>query len=212
MGVFIKTCGLFRDEDINYVNKLNIDFIGFVFVYNSKRRVDESKAYNLKKKLNNNIKVVGVFKNSDIDFIINLINKNIIDMVQLHGDENNDFIFNLKSKVNIPIIKSVGVKDRESFDTNYISDFILLDNYNSGSGNVFDWKYLVDKLDKDNNFKIEFSKKYFLAGGINVNNIKEALLFKPYCIDLSSGLETNGVKDFNKMKIISDAMKNNKIY
>lgn len=200
----IKTCGLFREEDIDYANKLDADYIGFVFASGSKRKVDFSLAYKLKRKLKNTIKAVGVFRDNSIDFITYLFNENIIDLVQLHGKEDNDFLDNLKSKINADIIKAISIKDEYSFNHSFISDFILLDSSNAGSGNSFDWKFLKNKLDNDKNFKKEFNAKYFLAGGININNIKEALELNPYCIDLSSGLEVNGVKDFNKMKSIID--------
>ncbi|ADG72204.1 phosphoribosylanthranilate isomerase [Brachyspira murdochii] len=200
----IKTCGLFREEDIDYANKLDADYIGFVFASGSKRKVDFSLAYKLKRKLKNTIKAVGVFRDNSIDFITYLFNENIIDLVQLHGKEDNDFLDNLKSKINADIIKAISIKDEYSFNHSFISDFILLDSSNAGSGNSFDWKFLKNKLDNDKNFKKEFNTKYFLAGGININNIKEALELNPYCIDLSSGLEVNGVKDFNKMKSIID--------
>lgn len=200
----IKTCGLFREEDIDYANKLDADYIGFVFASGSKRKVDFSLAYKLKRKLKNTIKAVGVFRDNSIDFITYLFNENIIDLVQLHGKEDNDFLDNLKSKINADIIKAISIKDEYYFNHSFISDFILLDSSNAGSGNSFDWKFLKNKLDNDKNFKKEFNTKYFLAGGININNIKEALELNPYCIDLSSGLEVNGVKDFNKMKSIID--------
>ncbi|MEI0525839.1 phosphoribosylanthranilate isomerase [Brachyspira murdochii] len=200
----IKTCGLFREEDIDYANKLDADYIGFVFASGSKREVDDSLAYKLKRKLKNTIKAVGVFRDNSIDFITYLFNENIIDLVQLHGKEDNDFLDNLKSKINADIIKAISIKDEHSINHSFISDFILLDSSNAGSGNSFDWKFLKNKLDNDKNFKKEFNTKYFLAGGININNIKEALELNPYCIDLSSGLEVNGVKDFNKMKSIID--------
>lgn len=200
----IKTCGLFREEDIDYANKLDADYIGFVFASGSKRKVDFSLAYKLKRKLKNTIKAVGVFRDNSIDFITYLFNENIIDLVQLHGKEDNDFLDNLKSKINADIIKAISIKDEYYFNHSFISDFILLDSSNAGSGNSFDWKFLKNKLDNDKNFKKEFNAKYFLAGGININNIKEALELNPYCIDLSSGLEVNGVKDFNKMKSIID--------
>ncbi|MEI0517247.1 phosphoribosylanthranilate isomerase [Brachyspira murdochii] len=200
----IKTCGLFREEDIDYANKLDADYIGFVFASGSKRKVDFSLAYKLKRKLKNTIKAVGVFRDNSIDFITYLFNENIIDLVQLHGKEDNDFLDNLKSKINADIIKAISIKYEYSFNHSFISDFILLDSSNAGSGNSFDWKFLKNKLDNDKNFKKEFNAKYFLAGGININNIKEALELNPYCIDLSSGLEVNGVKDFNKMKSIID--------
>lgn len=207
----IKTCGLFREEDINYANELKPDYIGFVFA-ESKRKVGVEKAYNLKNKLDKEIKSVGVFVNDNLDFILNLIKDKIIDIIQLHGNEDNDFLDNLKTKTNAKIIKFIPVKNAESIlnSLNIISDFILLDNLKGGAGKTFNWNYLKEAFELNNNLKKNFNEKYFLAGGLNKENIGEALKFNPYCVDLSGGLETDGVKDYEKMKYIINITKNYK--
>lgn len=207
----IKTCGLFREEDINYANKLKPNYIGFVFA-ESKRKVKFEEACNLKNKLNKEIKAVGVFVNDNFDFILNLIKDKIIDIIQLHGSEDNDFIDNLKTKTNAKIIKFIPVENAESIlnSLNIESDFILLDNLKGGVGKTFNWNYLKKAFKLNKNFKNIFNKKYFLAGGLNKENINEALKFNPYCVDLSGGLETDGIKDFNKMKYIINITKNYK--
>ena len=207
----IKTCGLFREEDINYANELKPDYIGFVFA-ESKRKVGVEKAYNLKNKLDKEIKSVGVFVNDNLDFILNLIKDKIIDIVQLHGNEDNDFLDNLKTKTNAKIIKFIPVENAESIlnSLNIISDFILLDNLKGGAGKTFNWNYLKEAFELNNNLKKNFNEKYFLAGGLNKENIGEALKFNPYCVDLSGGLETDGIKDYEKMKYIINITKNYK--
>ena len=207
----IKTCGLFREEDINYANELKPDYIGFVFA-ESKRKVRVEKAGDLKKKLDKEIKSVGVFVNDNLDFILNLIKDKIIDIVQLHGNEDNDFLDNLKTKTNAKIIKFIPVENAESIlnSLNIISDFILLDNLKGGAGKTFNWNYLKEAFELNNNLKKIFNEKYFLAGGLNKENISEALKFNPYCVDLSGGLETDGVKDYDKMKYIINITKNYK--
>ena len=207
----IKTCGLFREEDINYANELKPDYIGFVFA-DSKRKVGIEKAYNLKNKLDKEIKSVGVFVNDNLDFILNLIKDKIIDIVQLHGNEDNDFLDNLKTKTNAKIIKFIPVENSESIlnSLNIISDFILLDNLKGGAGKTFNWNYLKEAFELNNNLKKNFNEKYFLAGGLNKENIGEALKFNPYCVDLSGGLETDGIKDYDKMKYIINITKNYK--
>ena len=122
----IKTCGLFREEDIYYANELKPDYIGFVFA-ESKRKVGVEKAIDLKKKLDKEIKSVGVFVNDNLDFILNLIKDKIIDIVQLHGNEDNDFLDNLKTKTNAKIIKFIPVENSESIlnSLNILSDFIF---------------------------------------------------------------------------------------
>lgn len=207
----IKTCGLFREEDINYANELKPDYIGFVFA-ESKRKVGVEKAYNLKKKLDKEIKSVGVFVNYNLDFILNLIREKIIDIIQLHGNEDNDFLDNLKTKTNAKIIKFIPVENAYSIlnSLNIFSDFILLDNLKGGVGKTFNWNYLKEAFELNKKFIEVFNKKYFLAGGLNKENINEALKFNPYCVDLSGGLETDGIKDFEKMKYIINITKNYK--
>lgn len=207
----IKTCGLFREEDINYANELKPDYIGFVFA-ESKRKVGVEKAYNLKNKLDKEIKSVGVFVNDNLDFILNLIREKIIDIIQLHGNEDNDFLDNLKTKTNAKIIKFIPVENADSIlnSLNIFSDFILLDNLKGGVGKTFNWNYLKEAFESNKKFIEVFNKKYFLAGGLNKENINEALKFNPYCVDLSGGLETDGIKDFEKMKYIINITKNYK--
>ena len=209
----IKTCGLFREEDIDYANELKPDYVGFVFA-ESKRKVSVEKAYNLKNKLDKEIKAVGVFVNDNLDFISNLIKEKIIDIVQLHGNEDNDFLDNLKTETNAKIIKFIPVENTDSIlkSVDIPADFILLDNLKGGAGKTFNWNYLKEAFEINKNFFEIFGKKYFLAGGLNKENIEEALKFNPYCADLSGGLETNGIKDFDKMKYIINIAKNYKNY
>ena len=209
----IKTCGLFREEDIDYANELKPDYVGFVFA-ESKRKVSVEKAYNLKNKLDKEIKAVGVFVNDNLDFISNLIKEKIIDIVQLHGNEDNDFLDNLKTETNAKIIKFIPVENTDSIlkSVDKPADFILLDNLKGGAGKTFNWNYLKEAFEINKNFFEIFGKKYFLAGGLNKENIEEALKFNPYCADLSGGLETNGIKDFDKMKYIINIAKNYKNY
>ena len=141
-----------------------------------------------------------------------MIKDKIIDIIQLHGSEDNDFIDNIKIKTNSKIIKSVTVENENSIleSVNIFSDFILLDNFKCKVGKTFNWNYLKEAFKLNKNFKNIFNKKYFLAGGLNKENINEALKFNPYCVDLSGGLETDGIKDFDKMKYIINITKNYK--
>lgn len=194
----IKICGLFRVEDIQYVNEIKPDYIGFVFA-KSKRQVTYQQALNLKQQLNKDIKAVGVFVNEDIDFIVKLVNNHIIDIIQLHGSENNEYINKIKNQTHVPIIKAIKVSSADDLNVSYNVDYYLLDNKISGSGNSFDWN-LIKKMDKP----------VFLAGGISLENIDEAIDTADYGIDVSSGVETNGVKDFNKIKEIVRRVRNGK--
>ncbi|MBU5669371.1 phosphoribosylanthranilate isomerase [Peptoniphilus sp. MSJ-1] len=187
----IKICGLKREEDINYANNLKLDYIGFVFAEKSKRYVSLEEAKKLKNLLSNEIKSVGVFVNESIENILRYIDEDIIDIIQLHGDETEEYISKLKSKTNNKIIKAFEVKSENDLELakNSSADYILLDS-GKGTGKTFDWNKIKS-----------FDRNFFLAGGISKENINEAIdKFNPYALDASSSLETNDVKDFEKMK------------
>ena len=107
----IKICGLKRREDIEYVNKYQPDYIGFVFA-GKKRKLTYNQAVDLKKYLISSIQVVGVFVNEDISFVEKLVKEHVIDLVQLHGQEDQKYIQALKEKVDVPIIKAIQIKMR----------------------------------------------------------------------------------------------------
>ena len=201
----IKICGLTRIEDIETVNKCLPDYIGFVFAP-SKRNVDIDTAFMLRNKLNSKINAIGVFVNSPIEFISNIIEKNIIDIVQLHGNENEDYIASLKGNHNIPIIKAISVKTQLDIlqAQNSAADYLLFDNGSGGTGKCFNWELLNNLI-----LQNKISKPFFIAGGININNINQALTLNPYAIDVSGGVETNGVKDSKKIKLIIEKVHQN---
>lgn len=188
--VKIKFCGLFREKDIEYVNELNPDYIGFVFA-KSKRQVSIKQAIKLKSKLNTNIRIVGVFVNEDIEKVLKILDKNIIDIVQLHGIESEDYIKTIKGRSTKEVIKAIKVSCFEDIEVwkDSCADYLLLDS-GQGTGRTFNWDNIQG-----------LNRPFFLAGGLNLENINEAILkIKPMAIDISSGVETNGVKDFEKMK------------
>lgn len=192
----IKICGLFRMKDIEYVNEANPDYIGFVFA-KSKRRVTLHQAMEYRKYLNKEIEVVGVFVNEDIDYIINLLENKVIDIVQLHGGESEEYINKLKSKIFCPIIKAVEVNSTQDIikSKHTVADYLLLDQGKGGTGKSFDWS-LIPKLEK----------RFFLAGGVDETNLNKALReVNPYVVDISSGVESNGEKDREKiLKIVRE--------
>lgn len=214
----IKFCGLFRECDIDYANALKPDFIGFIFAEHSKRFVDFTIAKHLKSRLDFGIKAVGVFVDSPVERVCEALSEGIIDVVQLHGNENSAYISVLKACMQSdlgaesPIIKAIQVSDSHSFAQSLESsaqsgaDFILLDSPNAGSGKAFDWNALAQNL-QSQDFAREFQTRFFLAGGVNVENIQSAIALKPFCIDISSGIESNGVKDFAKMQTIINAIR-----
>ena len=188
----IKICGLKRNEDIEYVNEALPDYIGFVFS-KSRRQVTLQQAYDLKRDLNSRIKSVGVFVNEPQDMIAELAKNGIIDLAQLHGNEDNVYISKLREKTDgkVKIIKAISISNVFSIDQiNEIdADFFLLDNGSGGTGKAFDYSLIKNKV----------NDRIFLAGGINAGNIKNAVSLNPYCIDVSSGAESDGIKDREKI-------------
>jgi phosphoribosylanthranilate isomerase len=190
----IKICGLSRLQDIGYVNEALPDYIGFVFA-KSRRQVTPQAACHLRSLLDSSIKAVGVFVNDSIDQIFDLCRNGVIDLIQLHGDEDDEYIRRLRQKVANPIIKAVRVKDRDSINAacQLSCDYFLLDTYSGGeyggTGRTFDWKLISGT-----------SKPFFLAGGITPQNAEAAIKSThPYCLDVSSGVETANVKDREKI-------------
>jgi len=187
----IKICGIKTFKDIEYINEAQPDYIGFVFA-KSKRRVDFNLACLLKTRLDQHIQAIGVFVNEDITFIKKICDRNIIDIVQIHGDEDEEYISTLKKAVCKPIIKAVRVKERMNKLYNY-ADYILFDTFSKveygGTGESFSWNMIKGYL-----------KPFFLAGGLSYSNVADAIhLAQPYCVDISSGVETNGFKDRQKI-------------
>ena len=200
----IKICGLSRPEDIEAVNLYKPDFIGFVFA-ESKRKVEIPKAEMLKRLLSKDIKTVGVFVNSSVSEINNICERNIIDLIQLHGDEDEEYIKQLKAQVGLPVIKAVRVKSRDeiiSADNNSSCDYLLLDTYAKGTfggtGKAFDYR-MIPKI----------HKPFFLAGGLDVQNVAEALKTDAFCLDVSSGVEDGRVKSKEKIRNFIERIRNN---
>lgn len=191
----IKICGLMSRDDVMAVNEVHPDYIGFVFA-NSSRMICEATAQKLKQDLDPSIHSVGVFVNQEAAMITHLCKMGIIDIIQLHGDEEEDFIESLRRELPNPIIKAVRVRNSLDISTamKLSCDYLLLDAYKEdeygGSGCRFDWSLIP-----------EMKKPFFLAGGINGSNVLQAVKqFNPYCIDVSSGVETDGKKDLQKIK------------
>lgn len=202
----VKICGLKRIEDIKYANRLLPDYAGFVFA-DSPRQISPEEAQQLRSQLDPKIQSVGVFVNQEIDFIKQLVLLNTINLVQLHGDENTNYCARLRQEVKVPIIKVLRVVDTDSLrDAGvYDCDYLLLDTYNKsfygGSGQRFSHKILE---------QAKLPKPYFIAGGLNADNVGAALSLGAYAVDVSSGVETNGIKDFEKMQAFIAQVKGNK--
>ena len=197
--VKIKICGLFRPEDIEAANEALPDFIGFVFA-KSRRQVTPEQADQLKRNLHPEIKAVGVFVNSPLEDAVSLLKNGTIDIAQLHGDEDAEYIRQLKKETGCPVIKAVRVEKPEDVRKaqNIPADYLLLDHGKGGTGEVFNWDFVQ-----------ESEKPFFLAGGIHAGNVEEAVRrLKPYAVDLSSGVETDGIKDKEKILEIVRRVRN----
>ena len=189
--VKIKICGLSRFVDIDAVNEEKPDYIGFVFA-ESRRKISVQQASQLRKNLCREIIPVGVFVNETIDNILPLVQDGIIDIIQLHGTEDEQYINNLKKLTNKPVIKAIAIQeegDVQRWSTSS-ADYLLMDNIGGGLGKVFNWDLIG-----------EINKPFFLAGGLAVKNINEAVTkTNPFAVDVSSGVETYGIKDCIKIK------------
>jgi phosphoribosylanthranilate isomerase len=195
--VKIKICGLSRSEDIKAANRAKPDYIGFVFA-DSKRHVSPEKAANLRQGLAAGIEVVGVFVNESAENVAQIAASGVIDVIQLHGDEDARYLRELRRLTAKPIVKAVRVRSSEQIllAEKLPCDMLLLDTYTpgqyGGSGQMFD-RSLLPKL----------TKPWFMAGGLAADNlvaaVRECGENQPYAVDVSSGAETNGVKDTEKM-------------
>lgn len=188
----VKFCGLTRTCDIDYANQLLPEYIGFVFAAKSRRYISADEAYTFRARLDTRITPVGVFVNESADHVAALLRQGIIEMAQLHGQEDESYIKRLRTLTHQPILKAFSVKNHEALESADLSsaDHILLDHAGGGTGERFNW----DLLDS-------FQRPFFLAGGINMTTIDMVLsTVKPFAVDVSSGIETDGVKDFRKME------------
>ena len=198
----IKICGIKNENEAKIINECMPDIAGFVFA-SGKRQIDINKAKILKKIINPEIETAGIFVEQNEDEILKIYNEKVIDIIQLHGDYDERTIKNLKEKTGAKIIKVIRVKE-DFYKIETLADFILFDAYSKdkygGLNKTFDW-----------NIKIISNVPYFVAGGINENNIVEMVKkLTPYGVDISSGVEVNGFKTkekvFNIIKIIKEEL------
>lgn len=200
----VKICGIKRKEDVGFINRHLPDYAGFVFA-ESKRRVTAEEAEVLACDMDRRIKRVGVFVNEKLSSVIDTIRKCRLDAVQLHGDETPEYIAGVRNQLasmgelrGTEIWKAVRIKGAESLESlfTFKADRILLDTYTEGayggSGQTFDWKLAL---------KLQEHFSIIVAGGLNNANVRQAIrTVSPFAVDVSSGVETNGVKDEDKIK------------
>ncbi len=186
----IKLCGLTRPEDITAANALEPDFVGFVFSPKSRRCVTAEQARALRSQLSPAIQAVGVFVDEEPERVAALLEAGIIDLAQLHGREDEGYLERLRALTEKPILQAFQIKTAEDLMRTQSSsaDYILLDS-GAGTGTTFDWGLLTS-----------VRRPYFLAGGLGPDNVAQAIqVLHPWGVDVSSGIETGGVKDFHKM-------------
>ena len=207
----VKLCGMMRPEDIQAVNEIKPEYIGFVFAKKSRRYVSKEQAKMLKELLDPAVKAVGVFVNEPVENVADLLNDRNIDMAQLHGTEDEAYICQLRELIGRYkgntlkedkdkfIIKAVQVKSEADVRDGEKSeaDLVLFDA-GAGDGKVFNWKLLEN-----------VKRPYFLAGGLGPENVWDAVMkMRPFGVDVSSGIETDGVKDALKMAKFMAAVRN----
>ena len=189
-GTELKICGLKRLEDIIAVNRHGADYAGFVFFEKSKRYVDPYKANELISLLRADIKPVGVFMDEPLDNVVRIARITGVEMVQLHGHESEEYVEYAKRTLDRPVIKAYKASEEGALEKAAVSaaDYVMIDS-GAGSGKKFDWSILKD-----------FKRDYFLAGGLDPESVGEAIrMLEPFAVDVSSGVETDGIKDEKKI-------------
>ncbi|MBR1823269.1 MAG: phosphoribosylanthranilate isomerase [Ruminococcus sp.] len=189
METLIKMCGLRTIDDMRWIWRLIPDYVGFVFAEKSRRYVTPKQAAVLADGLDERITPVGVFVDSSFEEINSIYDMGAIKIAQLHGNEPDELILRLQD-AGIKVIRAFQVKSEADIEAAEKSpaDLVLLDS-GKGSGETFDWSLIK-----------QMSRPYFLAGGLDPKNVKQAIeALHPFAVDVSSGIETNGVKDCNKM-------------
>lgn len=210
----IKLCGMMKPYDIEYANRVKPDFVGFIFA-NTRRKISSAQAKQFREALDAEIPAVGVFVNEDISVITSLVQNGCIDLIQLHGEEDADYIRRLREVCDVPVIKAVKVQTVEQIRQAAALpvDYLLLDTYRKGvlggTGEAFDWELLREaKAAAGDTAEGElFGKPYFLAGGLHAGNLREAAALGSYGLDVSSGIETDGSKDFTKMVEVMELLR-----
>lgn len=194
----IKLCGITRLCDIEAVNELKPEYIGFVFAKKSKRYVAPEVAERLRRKLSHEIQAVGVFVDESVQQVAKLLREHVIDIAQLHGSEDDDYIRTLRELTSQPIIKAFRIQEESDLDEIEAcsADYVLLDS-GAGCGETFEWRLIKN-----------IKRPFFLAGGLDASNANRAVHeIHPYAVDVSSGIETNGFKDKEKMRTFVTAVR-----
>lgn len=189
----VKICGLSTVEAVETAVLAGADYIGFVFAA-SKRQVSLEQAQELAKRVTGKTKIVGVFVSPSLEDLELAIGRVPLDMVQIHGT----FDETLIPFISVPVIRAIQLTDQEAQVTSQ-ADYLLFDAPVAGSGQTFDWGLLKDQ---------KIQQDFFIAGGLTVDNVRQAReTFQPYAVDVSSGVETDGRKDIEKIKAFIEGAK-----
>jgi phosphoribosylanthranilate isomerase len=194
----IKICGIMRECDCDCLNEFLPDYAGFIFVEGRRRCISPETAAKFREKLDKRIKTVGVFLDDDIERIGGIADMGIIDMIQLHGQETDEYIAKVKERTGLPVMKAFTVRGIADVNTALHSsaDMLLMDN-GAGTGEMFDHE-LIEEADR----------LFFLAGGLGPDNVGAAVeRYCPYGVDVSTGVETDGHKDYDKIKRFIEAVR-----
>lgn len=212
-SVKIKICGLKTLADIEIVNRYQPDYVGFVFA-NTRRFVTDQQALAMRQSLDRRIQAVGVFVNEPLAHVIELCDKGVINVVQLHGEESETYIRELRQKTDAAVIKAVRVQRVEQVigQMSQEADYMLFDTYKKGepggTGERFSLEILKESL-KRMREKGEMVKPYFLAGGLDCGNVAKVLgHMECFAVDVSTGVETDGVKDEAKIRKFIEQVRN----
>lgn len=190
--VAIKLCGLRRQEDIRIINEVMPEYAGFILAEGRRRTVTPEQMRSLTAQLKPGIRRTAVFLDQDPEWIIDLAKQDLMDVIQLHGNESDDTIRRIRKASGRPVIKAFRIDTKEDAKSAQKSaaDYILLDHGNGGSGEAFDWS-LIDAI----------TRRFFLAGGLTPENVPAAIArTRPMAVDVSSGVETDHVKDAGKIR------------
>ena len=189
----VKICGLSTVEAVETAVLADADYIGFVFAA-CKRQVSLEQAQELAKRVTGKTKIVGVFVSPSLEDLEQAIGQVSLDMVQIHGTFDEALI----PLISVPVIRAIQLSDQEA-QVSSQADYLLFDAPVAGSGQTFDWDLLKDQ---------KIQQDFFIAGGLTVDNVRQAReIFQPYALDVSSGVETDGRKDIEKIKAFIEGAK-----
>ncbi len=194
----VKICGLSRPADIEAVNQYLPDYAGFIINFpKSHRNCTPEQVQALHAQLSDSIPAVGVTVNQPLETVAALLGQGVIDIAQLHGQEDEAYICELKRRTKKPVWKAFRIRSADDLDAARASsaDMILLDN-GYGTGETFDWTLVRD-----------IGRPFILAGGLCESNISDAAKMQPDAMDISSGVETNRVKDPEKIRTLIERIR-----